>query len=335
MKSETRLAIFDIDGPLTKDFGIFHYAEFLTRAGLFDGKILTELDGRLDGFRNQEFSYAEFASSLVKLFGVGLQGKKASEVRMASEGFHDVWNSLLRDYALPLVRMMKDNGFIPVAITSTPLEALDSLNSIIPFETVRGIHYEIHDGHYTGRLEQESGFEKGKVLDDLVRQYTADLNRSFAFGDSVADIPLFQKAGYPIALNPDKELSAVLAEHPRLAMRPKQDILAEVAKFVHLRLYERKDCSREGSEGEEYTVDTVSVKGRDIVGFVYADKLTFVPWNSILQLENTLFRLSSNGYLLVMNEETQNPAVNMNDSRLWCIQGEKVTLFRHYFGSNF
>ena len=47
-----------------------------------------------------------------------------------------------------------------------------------------------------------------------------DPARSFAYSDSVTDLPLLGAVGHPVAVNPDKELRRVAEEHgwpdPRL-----------------------------------------------------------------------------------------------------------------------
>ena len=36
-----------------------------------------------------------------------------------------------------------------------------------------------------------------------------DLTESFAYGDSIADLPMLETVGHPRVVNPDKKLSAV------------------------------------------------------------------------------------------------------------------------------
>jgi len=40
-----------------------------------------------------------------------------------------------------------------------------------------------------------------------------DLTKSFAYSDSVTDLPLLQAVGNPVAVNPDKELRKAAEEH--------------------------------------------------------------------------------------------------------------------------
>jgi phosphoserine phosphatase len=66
---------------------------------------------------------------------------------------------------------------------------------------------EIEDGKYTGEIEYYAyGEEKATAIRALAEEVGYDLDHSFAYSDSVTDVPMLEAVGHPHAVNPDKEL---------------------------------------------------------------------------------------------------------------------------------
>jgi HAD superfamily hydrolase (TIGR01490 family) len=85
------------------------------------------------------------------------------------------------------------------------------------------------DGRYTGALDGPFCYGEGKVV--AIAQEAAavgiDLAASYAYSDSVTDLPMLECVGIPVAVNPDAQLAAiardreweVLRFEPRLGVR--------------------------------------------------------------------------------------------------------------------
>jgi hypothetical protein len=67
------------------------------------------------------------------------------------------------------------------------------------------------DGLYTGNLNGPivHGPEKAARVQELAKEREIDLTRSFAYTDSINDLPLLELVGNPVALNPDRQLRVV------------------------------------------------------------------------------------------------------------------------------
>ncbi len=73
-----------------------------------------------------------------------------------------------------------------------------------------GSRYEVDaDGRYTGELI--GGLNYGALKIEPMRRFAAehdiDLEESWAYSDSVSDLPMLELVGNPVAVNPDAELS--------------------------------------------------------------------------------------------------------------------------------
>ena len=53
---------------------------------------------------------------------------------------------------------------------------------------------------------------KAKAMEDLARNADIDLEGSFAYSDSITDLPMLEVVGNPVVVNPEKELRAVAEE---------------------------------------------------------------------------------------------------------------------------
>lgn len=75
-------------------------------------------------------------------------------------------------------------------------------------EDVMATRFEVVYGRFTGRLLEPMIYGQGKL--DAARAYAAahavDLRRSYFYTDSIADLPLLEMVGFPVAVNPDRRL---------------------------------------------------------------------------------------------------------------------------------
>src|SRR5262249_44172009 len=66
---------------------------------------------------------------------------------------------------------------------------------------------EIVDGKYTGQLERYAYAEvKAEAIKELAGEHGLDLTASYAYSDSVTDLPMLEAVGNPVAVNPDRDL---------------------------------------------------------------------------------------------------------------------------------
>jgi HAD superfamily hydrolase (TIGR01490 family) len=69
-------------------------------------------------------------------------------------------------------------------------------------------HLESEDGVLTGKIIPPPCYGPGKVVwaERFAAEYDVDLSASFFYTDSVSDLPLLERVGHPVAVNPDPRL---------------------------------------------------------------------------------------------------------------------------------
>ena len=94
-------------------------------------------------------------------------------------------------------------------ITGAPAPLAELVGSYfsVPL-TIVGTQLEVRDGLWTGEIagEHMSGAAKQRALVHLAAMYSLDLARSFAYGNSVSDVPMLETVGHPVAVNPSANL---------------------------------------------------------------------------------------------------------------------------------
>ena len=88
-----------------------------------------------------------------------------------------------------------------------PLAELVASYFSVPL-TIIGTRLVARDGLWTGEVagEHMCGTAKHRAIVGLAAAHGLDLTRSFAYGDSVSDLPMLETVGYPAAVNPSTKL---------------------------------------------------------------------------------------------------------------------------------
>jgi len=123
-------------------------------------------------------------------------------------------------YALPLIAQHREHGRPVVLTTTTPDHLVRPLAARLGFDDVIATRYGEKAGLFTGQLDGEFVWANGKrsAVRAWAHRNSVDLAESFAYSDSIYDLPLFGAVGHPCPVNPDPRLLAVatLARWPVL-----------------------------------------------------------------------------------------------------------------------
>lgn len=141
-------------------------------------------------------------------------------------------------YAHALIADHRKRGRLVVLATSTPRAFVEPLASLLGFDEVVATDLEAVDGAFTGGLQGSMVWFAGKLA--AIRSFAeargVSLRESYAYSDSVYDLPMLMAVGHPVAVNPDLRLRAVAT----LRRWPIQhlDVPEGVPKFAGLEPYD-------------------------------------------------------------------------------------------------
>jgi putative phosphoserine phosphatase/1-acylglycerol-3-phosphate O-acyltransferase len=121
-----------------------------------------------------------------------------------------------------------------VMATTSPYDLVRPLADALGFDDVIATRYGEADGRYDGSIEGLFVWGPGKLaaVRAWAERHGVDVARSYAYSDSIYDVPLLGAVKFPTAVNPDPRLRilALLRRWPTLFF----DVPAGVPKFAGL-----------------------------------------------------------------------------------------------------
>jgi HAD superfamily hydrolase (TIGR01490 family) len=111
--------------------------------------------------------------------------------------------------ALELFDQHSAAGRRVVIVSSAPLEVVGPLGEFLGADEVIATRAKIDDeGLYTGEVEFYAyGPFKADAIREIAEREDIDLSASYAYSDSITDLPMLEAVGHPVAVNPDRELA--------------------------------------------------------------------------------------------------------------------------------
>ncbi len=197
-------AFFDLDGTLLAGPSVERqFIFYLLMRGLIGPAQLTRCGAR-------------FITNIARNPGAATRGNKAYFSGVSTRCV-DEWSKRLASHpvkffsdGLDRLRFHFVQGHRIFLITGAPAplaEVVVGSYFFVPL-TIVGTQLEVRDGSWTGEItgEHMSGNAKNRAVVRLAAMHSLDLACSFAYGDSVADLPMLETVGHPAAVNPSTSL---------------------------------------------------------------------------------------------------------------------------------
>ncbi|GIU86211.1 MAG: morphological differentiation-associated protein [Acidimicrobiia bacterium] len=116
--------------------------------------------------------------------------------------------------ALELIEEHRRAGRKTVIISSSPIETVQAIGEYLGVDDVIATRARVDEqGRYTGELDFYAyGPHKAEAIREMALREGIDLAQSYAYTDSVTDLPMLELVGHPVVVNPDRELMRVARE---------------------------------------------------------------------------------------------------------------------------
>ena len=133
---------------------------------------------------------------------------------IVADTLHNVVEPLVYDEAVSLIEEHKLAGRDIVIVSTSGTEVVEPIGAMLGADIVVASRLEEVDGKYTGNIDYYAyADEKARAIVELAEQRGYDLEGSFAYSDSVTDLPMLEVVGHAHVVNPDKELRKAAAAH--------------------------------------------------------------------------------------------------------------------------
>jgi len=106
----------------------------------------------------------------------------------------------------------QDAGRPTFIVSAAGNGVVEQLAHVLGMDGGIGTRYEVDaDGNYSGRLDGPFVYGEGKVtaMEEFAERHGIELAESYAYSDSLSDLPMLRAVGNPVAVNPDAELARV------------------------------------------------------------------------------------------------------------------------------
>jgi HAD superfamily hydrolase (TIGR01490 family) len=208
------LAVFDVDGTLVETNVVEYYFWMRLRDQPASDwpRFLARMARRAPRWLALERnSRAEFQRSFYREYA----GLDAEEMRhLGREALEPVTLRRIYPEGIRRIREHKRAGHRVLLLTGAMDVVVEPLAELLEVE-VDCAHLLIDDdGRLTGDLVSPppAGEARGALLQRYAREGKVDLSSSFAYADSLSDLPMLDLVGTPVAVNPDPRLSQIAGQ---------------------------------------------------------------------------------------------------------------------------
>lgn len=148
----------------------------------------------------------KFRESALRITRGWDQAKISALVR---ETLVDVIEPLVYDEALELIEAHRRAGRRVFIVSASPEEIVVPLAGFLGVDEAIATRARIDEhGRYTGEVDFYSyGPFKASAMREIAERKGLDLSGSFAYSDSITDLPMLEAVGHPVAVNPDRDLA--------------------------------------------------------------------------------------------------------------------------------
>ena len=208
-------AFFDLDKTVVAKSSTLAFGRPLYKEGLISPAIVIKGAYAQLAYQLLGANEGRMEKSRVALLEL-TKGWNADRVqRLVRETLQEIIDPLIYQEALDLFEEHRRAGRDLYLVSSSGEEVVKPLAEYLGVPHVIATRPGIdEDGNYDGTLDFYCyGENKAVAIREEAEARGIDLSASFAYSDSVTDIPMLSAVGHPVAVNPDKELRRYAAEN--------------------------------------------------------------------------------------------------------------------------
>jgi HAD superfamily hydrolase (TIGR01490 family) len=208
-------AFFDLDKTLMAGSSGMQFARVATRQGVVSRRQLSSwavehLRYRLRGTTDER------TAEVLRVARELISGVSAKSVdRMGPEVMAAILPRVFPQM-LDEVYAHQDAGRATFIVSAAGNGVVESLAQVLGMDGGIGTRYEVDaEGNFTGVY----GPGKVEAMEAFAAEHEIDLAASYAYSDSLSDLPMLRAVGHPVVVNPDPPLAEIAREEGWQAMR--------------------------------------------------------------------------------------------------------------------
>jgi HAD superfamily hydrolase (TIGR01490 family) len=214
-------AFFDLDKTLMAGSSGMQFARVATRQGIVRRRQLASwgvehLRYRLRGTTDER------TAEVLRVARELIAGVPAKTIdRMGPEVMAEILPRVFPQM-LDEIYGHQDAGRATFIVSAAGNGVVEALARVLGMEGGIGTRYEVDaEGNFTGRFDGPFVYGPGKVeaMETFAAEHGIDLAASYAYSDSLSDLPMLRAVGNPVVVNPDPPLAEIAREEGWQTMR--------------------------------------------------------------------------------------------------------------------
>lgn len=199
--NNTIVHFWDMDHTLIDNDCDVSWKEYLIAKGLAPKTALAQVETYWDQYKKGVLREEEFIQFQLCEFA----GRDTKEIQaLADDHFATVVRRRIYAEALEIIQELHRYGTTTCMVTATNRAIAQPVADAFGFVNLLATEPEHQNGRYTGNITGLYciGERKTTCMQAFCRRVGATLANAYYYGDSIADIPVLQSVGHPIAVNP-------------------------------------------------------------------------------------------------------------------------------------
>jgi HAD superfamily hydrolase (TIGR01490 family) len=200
-------AFFDLDKTVIAKSSALAFGRPFYRGGLINRRDVVkaayaQLMFRLGGADEQQMArIRDYLTELCK-------GWRVEQVRqIVNETLQELIHPYVYAEAAALIEEHQEAGRDVVLVSTSGDEVVRPIGELLGISDIIATRMVAEGGRYTGDIEfYAAGLNKVSAARQLAKEREYDLDSSYAYSDSISDVPLLECVGHPTAVNPDRAL---------------------------------------------------------------------------------------------------------------------------------
>lgn len=151
-----------------------------------------------------------------EVFFQSYKGLSQDRLRYFSEElFEEVLKPAIYDGTPELIAQSKKIGQRQIVITGALDFTIERLMDYLGIDEFKANRLEFVNGYATGRILPPvmASATKAQWIREYAEREGINLSESFAYSDSISDLPMLSIVGHPVAVNPDFRLKQTALQH--------------------------------------------------------------------------------------------------------------------------
>jgi putative phosphoserine phosphatase/1-acylglycerol-3-phosphate O-acyltransferase len=205
----TVAAIFDLDRTLLRGSSAPVFQRHMGAAGVGTSRSMPGVDAY---YRVYELAGENpVMMQLARLAVRAASGRPVEAVEKAAQSAADELETLVLPFARQAIERHRAKGHRIVIASTTPEVLIRPLAARLGVDDVVATRWAVDGDTFTGSLDGELLWNRSKAaaVKAWARANGITMKSSYAYSDSVYDVPLLRSVGHPVAVNPDPQLAVV------------------------------------------------------------------------------------------------------------------------------